>query len=281
MKSRWVRREVLIALKRKREIVVVDINDTFSSLPNSHPLKRRIGELLTIRERISDSDGNPTPATVKALIDGFTKLRRRTFLRAAGISIIFAFTFLIFLLHSVSSKSKENQQQAGRRLALEQAINKLDALNQATRDEKTASEEFVAAKVARTAAEKDSREKAAVLPAIEKQTAAQDALVRTIPREVPAISGPVRGRLGGGPLKIPMKANPELPAAESKLKGLRAKLTKAIQDEKAANVRLEQANAAVSAAQSKLDTARTRLDETPGNVLELELEIKRLRDAER
>jgi hypothetical protein len=111
------------------------------------------------------------------------------------------------------------------------------------------------------------------VPVVRKQRDDQEAVVRGMPEEVPAVTGPVRGRLGGGAPKIPMKPNPDLPAARQRLAELKTSLDQAVAAEAAAKVKVDQgtsavaaARAAAEAAQRQSDTAQTKLTQATAKV---------------
>jgi len=76
--SKWVQRELDAALSAQRDVIVVDINDSWQvvAAPSSS-IFARISDRLRISEQASDFDGAPTDKTIGELTRSFNSTRRQ------------------------------------------------------------------------------------------------------------------------------------------------------------------------------------------------------------
>jgi len=148
--------------------------------------------------------------------------------------------------------------------ALNAAIRDLDAAKDrygvVKRSSTQAAAEFTAAENTLASARNELDAATSKVPGIRKQRDDQEALVRRMPEQVPTVTGPVRGSLGGGAPKIPTKPNPDLPAANQKLAELKAALDQAVAAEAAAKVKVDQGTSAVATTRAAAEAARLLLE---------------------
>lgn len=153
-----------------------------------------------------------------------------------------------------------------------------DRLEKARRVHQSAVTELTAAENSLTSARNELAEASAKLPEIRQRVADQEAAVRSMPREVPAVQGPIRGFLGGGPPRVPMKPNPDLPAQEQRLNELRAEQDRSVAAEAAASVKVGQGATAAATARASVDHAAEQLETAQTIVTRLEAKLAALKD---
>lgn len=138
--------------------------------------------------------------------------------------------------------------------------------------------ELTAAESALSAARNELTTASANLAELRKQTAEQEAIVCSMPREVPATQQPFLARLLGVVYRGPTISNPDLPAAEQNLTASKAALDQAVTAEAAAKVRVEQGPATVAATRSACDIAQRQVESAQSRVIHLEAKVAALND---
>ncbi len=81
MESVWVAREVAECLRRRRDLIILDINGAFAQAPEDSKVRRLIQDgrdLLRIPERLDGPDGEPNDAVIEELVRSFKATRQET-----------------------------------------------------------------------------------------------------------------------------------------------------------------------------------------------------------
>ncbi|HEV7668337.1 MAG TPA: toll/interleukin-1 receptor domain-containing protein, partial [Thermoanaerobaculia bacterium] len=119
LQSTWVRAEIESAVTAGRRLVIVDLNETLMSMPDSHPLKPLLGERIYLSETVLDSDGEPETATLESLARTVRGARREA-RRLRVISVIALVLVLLLIVTGVlyvSAVRARRQAEWGQRMS--------------------------------------------------------------------------------------------------------------------------------------------------------------------